>query len=221
MKKTIISLVAILSLCHAFAQRETEGLNKLLCNLGKQDQEVRLNLNRAVQRGIADSIVYYAEMQTMTDLTNQQQLQQICKSGIPENLSPEAYNAIFLIVDHADIQFQKRHFRTLSNLAKQGHIKPSSMATLQDRMLMRRNRKQIYGTQTVAKPIVITGNETKTQMTNYVWPVKAPTKLNMRRSGVGLCAIEEQTHSHALYGYEMIYDPALSKHDIRKLTRKE
>ena len=221
MKKTIISLVAILSLCHAFAQRETEGLNKLLCNLGKQDQEVRLNLNRAVQQGIADSIVYYAEMQTMTDLTNQQQLQQICKSRIPDGLSAEAYHAIFLIVDHADIKFQKRHFRTLNDLTKRGNISPSSMATLQDRMLMRRNRKQIYGTQTVAKPIVITDNETKPQMTNYVWPVKAPDKLNLRRAEVCLCTIEEQAQSHALYGYEMIYDPALSKHDIRKLTRKE
>ena len=221
MKKTIISLFTILSLCHAFAQCEIEDLNKLLCNIGQQDQEVRINLNRAVQQGIADSIVHYAEMQALTDLANQQQLQQICKNRIPDNLSTEAYNAIFLIVDHADVKFQKRNFRTLNDLSKRGHIPPSSMATLQDRILMSRNRKQIYGTQTVAKSIVITGGETKPQMTNYVWPVKAPEKLNLRRAEVGLCTIEEQAQSHALYGYEMIYDPTLTKHDIRTLTRKE
>lgn len=219
MKKTIILLLSIISLCYAQAQQNTANdIDKLLCELGKQDQQVRLNLNRVVQQGIADSIIIYAEMQAQIDFTNQQQVKQITKSGIPDSLSTEAYNALFLIIDHADIRFQKHHFNTLNNLSKKGYIKPSNMATLQDRMLMQQNKKQIYGTQTVTKPIVITNDSTTIQMTNYVWPVKHPTELESRRSKVGLNTMQQQKESHAGFGYQMIYDPTLSKRDIQALS---
>ena len=222
MKKTIILLLSIISLCYAQAQQNTANdINKLLCELGKQDQQVRLNLNRAVQQSIADSIIVYAEMQAQIDFTNQQQVKQIIKSGIPDSLSTEAYNALFLIIDHADIKFQKRHFDTLNKLSKKGYIKPSNMATLQDRMLMLQNKKQIYGTQTVAKPIVITNDSTTIQMTNYVWPIKHPAELESRRSKVGLSTMQQQKESHATYGYQMIYDPTISKRNIRTLTKSE
>ena len=219
MKKTIILLLSIINLCYAQAQQNTANdIDKLLCELGKQDQQVRLNLNRVVQQGIADSIIIYAEMQAQIDFTNQQQVKQIIKSGIPDSLSTEAYNALFLIIDHADIRFQKHHFNTLNNLSKKGYIKPSNMATLQDRMLMQQNKKQIYGTQTVTKPIVITNDSTTIQMTNYVWPVKYPTELESRRSKVGLSTMQQQKESHADFGYQMIYDPTLSKRDIQALS---
>lgn len=219
MKKTIILLLSIINLCYAQAQQNTANdIDKLLCELGKQDQQVRLNLNRVVQQGIADSIIIYAEMQAQINFTNQQQVKQIIKSGIPDSLSTEAYNALFLIIDHADIRFQKHHFNTLNNLSKKGYIKPSNMATLQDRMLMQQNKKQIYGTQTVTKPIVITNDSTTIQMTNYVWPVKHPTELESRRSKVGLSTMQQQKESHADFGYQMIYDPTLSKRDIQALS---
>jgi hypothetical protein len=127
MKKTIILLLSIISLCYAQAQQNTANdINKLLCELGKQDQQVRLNLNRAVQQSIADSIIVYAEMQAQIDFTNQQQVKQIIKSGIPDSLSTEAYNALFLIIDHADFGYQmiydptlsKRDIQALSNSSK-------------------------------------------------------------------------------------------------------
>ena len=105
MKKTIFLLFAIISFSHSYSQQTTD-LDALLRNLGKQDQEVRLNLNRVVQQGIADSILHYAEVMTTTDQTNQLQVKQILKNGVPANLSAESYKAIFLIVDHADVKYQ-------------------------------------------------------------------------------------------------------------------
>lgn len=94
MKKTLFLLFAIISLSQSYSQQATD-LDGLLCNLGKQDQEVRLNLNRVVQQGIADSILHYAEVMATTDQTNQLQVKQILKNGVPTNLSAEAYKAIF------------------------------------------------------------------------------------------------------------------------------
>lgn len=218
MKKTIFLLFAIISFSHSYSQQTTD-LDALLCNLGKQDQEVRLNLNRVVQQGIADSIVLYAQVMATTDQTNQLQVKQILKNGVPTNLSAEAYRAIFLIVDHADIKYQKRYFKSLYNLSKQGLIQPRDIATLRDRMLMHSNKKQIFGTQTIAKPIVIIDNSTTYQLTNYVWTVKNPANLDARRAKVGMSSMQEQIKAHASLGYQLIYDPSLSKRDIRSLTK--
>ena len=134
-------------------------------------------------------------------------------------LSAEAYKAIFLIVDHADVKYQKRYFTPLNKLSKQGLIKPYDIATLRDRILMHSNKKQIFGTQTIAKPIVITDNSSSPQLTSYVWAVKNPAKLEARRAEVGLSSIQEQIKAHASHGYQLIYDPTLSKRDIRAITK--
>ena len=218
MKKTIFLLFAIISFGHCYSQPTTD-IDRLLCNLGKQDQEVRLNLNRAVQQGIVDSIAYYAQVLATTDQTNQLQVKQILKNGVPANLSAEAYRTIFLIVDHADVKYQKRYFTPLNKLSKQGLIKPYDIATLRDRILMHSNKKQIFGTQTIAKPIVITDNSSSPQLASYVWAVKNPAKLEARRAEVGLSSIQEQIKAHASLGYQLIYDPSLSKRDIRAITK--
>lgn len=218
MKKSLFLLFAIILFSQSYSQQPT-ALDRLLCNLGKQDQEVRINLNRVVQQGIVDSIAHYAQVMATTDQTNQIQVGQILKNGVPTNLSAEAYKAIFLIVDHADIKYQKRYFKPLNTLSKQGLIQPQDLATLRDRMLMHSNKKQLFGTQTIAKPIVIIEGNPTPQITNYVWTVKSPAKLDARRAEIGLSSIEEQIEAHSSLGYQLIYDPALSKRDIRALTK--
>lgn len=58
-------------------------------------------------------------------------------------------------------------------------------------------------------------------MTNYVWPIKHPAELESRRSKVGLSTMQQQKESHATYGYQMIYDPTISKRNIRAITKSE
>lgn len=222
MKKALFSLLAIIAcFCYAHAQHNSESIDRLLCSLGKQDQKTRLNLNRVVQQGIADSIIHYAQIMALTDTANQQHVQQILKNGVPSDLSAEAYHAIFLIIDHADTKFQKQHFNDLRTLAQQGHIPTYDIATLQDRILMHRNKKQIFGTQTVAKPITITQPESHPEMINYVWAVRNPKHLEKRRTEVGLGSMERQAAGHAKFGYNSIFDPTLSKRDIKRLTAQK
>lgn len=220
MKKLLLSFICVIFCYGSYAQQDT---NNILIELGKQDQEVRHALAKALQQGQADSIVHYAQMQQLIDVANQRQVSNILKTEAFDGLSSEAYNALFLIVDHADIKYQKRHFSTLRRLSQQGHIKPQSIATLKDRMLMHQGRKQIYGTQTKAKPITITDNRSDIELTNYVWSVRCPQNLDKRRSAVGLGTMREQGEAHQRTGYKMIFDPQLSKKEIISLTtlRKE
>lgn len=220
MKKVLLSFICAIFCCSGYSQQDA---NSLLIDLGKKDQAVRHALAKALQQGQADSIVHYAQMQQLVDEENQHLASSVLKTESLDGLSSEAYNALFLIVDHADIKYQKRHFGTLRRLSQQGHIKPQSIATLKDRMLMHLGRKQIYGTQTKAKPITITDNRSDIELTNYVWSVRRPKNLDKRRSKVGLGTMREQGKAHQQTGYKMIFDPQISKKEIISLTtpRKE
>ena len=90
----------------------------------------------AQQRGQVDSLLYYAEQMVSVDVENQAFVADLIRAGVPDGLSEEAYEAIFLVVDHADLEFQKRYFRVMRRAANEGKIASSSMATLRDRMLM-------------------------------------------------------------------------------------
>ena len=216
-------LSLILTLCVADAIAQNTTLDAQLVQMGNKDQQVRLELNDAVKSGNIEQIQQYAEQMTLIDKTNQQTLSAILKKwgSIPRDLSAEAYTAIFHIIDHADLKYQKQNLRHLVDAEKNGLIKTNQLAVLRDRMLMSEGKRQIYGTQTIAKPIVITADGKTPEMVNYVWATRDPKHINERRAKVGLGTIESQHESHAALGYNSIFDPTLSKRDIKHLTAQK
>lgn len=218
MKLFLSFTLTIICFMQLNAQPSAQKIDSILCEIGRKDQQVRIELNRAIQKADAEQIAYCAQTMLSVDETNQDYVKNIFQDGVPDNLSHEAYEALFLVVDHGDIKFQKRYFKPLFRLAKSGHLKLSDIATLKDRILMNSGRRQIYGTQTKAKPIVIIDQTTSRQMVNYVWAVRNPRRLNHLRANVGLSTIEQQQQAHAQLGYESIYNPKLSKKQIITLT---
>lgn len=216
-------LSLILTLCVADAIAQNTTLDAQLVQMGNKDQQVRLELNNAVKSGNIEQIQQYAEQMTLIDKTNQQTLSAILKKwgSIPRDLSAEAYTAIFHIIDHADLKYQKQNLRHLVDAEKNELIKTNQLAVLRDRMLMSEGKRQIYGTQTIAKPIVITADGKAPEMVNYVWATRDPKHINERRAEVGLGTIESQHESHAALGYNSIFDPSLSKREIKRLTTKK
>ena len=216
-------LSLILTLCVADAIAQNTTLDAQLVQMGNKDQQVRLELNDAVKSGNIEQIQQYAEQMTLIDKTNQQTLSAILTKwgSIPHDLSAEAYTAIFHIIDHADLKYQKQNLRYLVDAQRNGLIKSSQVAVLRDRMLMSEGKRQIYGTQTIAKPIIITADGEAPEMVNYVWAVRNPKHLDKRRADVGLGTIESQQESHAALGYNLIFDPSLSKREIKRLTTKK
>ena len=216
-------LSLILTLCVADAIAQNTTLDAQLVQMGNKDQQVRLELNNAVKSGNIEQIQQYAEQMTLIDKTNQHTLSAILKKwgSIPHDLSAEAYTAIFHIIDHADLKYQKHNLRHLVDAEKNGLIKTNQLAVLRDRMLMSEGKRQIYGTQTIAKPIIITADGEAPEMVNYVWVVRNPKHLDQRRADVGLGTIESQQESHAALGYNSIFDPSLSKREIKRLTAKK
>jgi len=63
----------------------------------------------------------------------------------------------------------------------EGESKARYLAFLQDRILMREDQKQIYGTQSLWDT---------TKKHNVIWPILNPENVNQRRKAVGLEPIE-------------------------------
>lgn len=92
------------------------------------------------------------------------------------------YNQVlFLVIQHADLETQEKYFPMLQESVDKGESSKTDAAMLQDRILMRQGKKQIYGSQVVF-------NKTGEQ---EFYPIEDEKNVNLRRAKVGLQPIEE------------------------------
>lgn len=88
-----------------------------------------------------------------------------------------ASTAAFLILQHADYWQQKRLLPALKEAVAGGEASPRHAAMLEDRILMREKKKQIYGTQLQADPH--TGEL-------QLYPIEDEINVDKRRAEIGL-----------------------------------
>ena len=88
---------------------------------------------------------------------------------------------IFLVIQHADLSTQEKYLPIMQKSVDEGESSPSDLALLQDRVLMRQGKKQIYGSQVVF-------NKTGGQ---EFYPIEDEKNVNIRRAKVGLQPLEE------------------------------
>jgi hypothetical protein len=101
----------------------------------------------------------------------------------------DASLAAFLILQHADYEYQKKYFPLVKEAERKKEINPSNVALLEDRILMREGKKQIYGTQ-------LTWNEKTRRFELY--PIEDEEHLDLLRARVGLQPIAEYLKSFGL-----------------------
>lgn len=120
---------------------QTRNLDSLLLALRDRDQAVRREVLRLSQQSPSpvDSLLSaYARMQEV-DAGNQRMVAGLLEEGWPEEISDEAGEALWLVIDHADLEMQRRFMPLVEEQMKTGRLAKSSYATLLDRMLMREN----------------------------------------------------------------------------------
>jgi hypothetical protein len=117
----------------------------------------------------------------------------------------EANQAIYLVIQHADLKTQQKYLPMMREAVKKGNATPSSLAFLEDRVAFREGRKQIYGTQVGTHPV------TKKQ---YVLPLEDPDHVDERRSEMGLGTLEEY-----LSYWDISWDVEQYKKDLPELEK--
>ena len=163
-----------------------EQTDSLLCELHERDQQIRYKLISVQQAYIAeqrteliDSIVMLVAEQDRADSLNRVVVDSLLQNGWPEGLSEQSNQTIWLIIDHADVEYQERYLPLIGQQAVQGTISPSDYATLLDRVNVRRQRPQRYGTQTGYK-------QRDDEVFTFVYPIEDIDGLDSLRLSVGL-----------------------------------
>lgn len=94
----------------------------------------------------------------------------------------EASLGAFLIVQHASVDFQERYLPMLQEEVEKNEFGPPWLAMLKDRVRMRRQQPQIYGTQLWNDPS--TGDLA-------LYPIEDSAGVDARRQEVGLPPLDE------------------------------
>jgi len=121
---------------------------------------------------------YFVSLMNQEDNKNQERVIKIIDEhgwlGISQ-VGFLANNALFLVIQHASIEIQEKYFPLLKESAEKGESTLADMALMDDRIRMRRNKKQLYGSQTT----VVNGK-------TYIWPIEDAQNVDERRKSVQL-----------------------------------
>ena len=182
-----------------------QEIDATLCKIGKADQAARMAwVNFSMGTMSQEQAVEYALQMERTDSTNLVTVKRILDTyGWPSGLSEDANNAIFLVIDHSDLETMNKYLGVFQDAASRGILPMQDLVNLEDRILMDSGKPQFYGTQ--SRQVSKNG---KSQI--YIWPVDNPDSLNGRRASVGLSTIEEYLELFTKKGVEVIYDPTLT-----------
>lgn len=166
---------------------EIKDVRTELERMMEEDQKFRTRV-QAVEEKYGQNSKELAALwkeQTETDNRLLKRLEEIIKQyGWPARslVGAEASLAAFLIIQHADYEYQKKYFPLIKEAVEKGEIERGHVALLEDRILMREGKKQVYGSQ-------LSRNEKTGKY--EMWPVEDEENLDKRRSSVGLEPIAE------------------------------
>lgn len=185
-------------------------VDSLLCTVGRRDQAVRADWAKIVTGNVTqEEAIEYALKMEETDSTNLVVVSHILDCyGWLDGLSQEANKAIFLVIDHSDLETMNRYQSLFHKAAEKGYISFGDLVTMEDRILMNDGKPQKYGTQAYAL-----GREGESII--YIWPVEEPEKLNERRADVGLSPIENYLEAVKQQGVIIYFDPNLTVEDFK------
>jgi Family of unknown function (DUF6624) len=197
--KIILSMAPLLlSLAPAhFAQdlraaSSSDAVRRELVRMGEDDQKRRQEMMDLMDRVAGSDSEKMAkrwkqavERQNDLDGKNRQRLDEIVKQhGWPKKsvFGEEASGVAFLIVQHAELDYQKKYLPLIKEAVTQKEARRSDLAMLEDRILTREGKKQVYGTQ-------LRLNQTTQRMELY--PSEDEENVDSRRAAVGLEPLAE------------------------------
>jgi len=149
---------------------DCKDIQDILTKVGFLDQDMRKNgggIDRKIDRKNLVTVVSLIE-----------------KCGMPslDNVTTQQMSTIWLVFQHSDNYHRKKYLSILKKSAKNGDLRKSQMALMEDRILMMDGKPQIYGSQ-------ITKNyDTGAWM---IYELKDPEHVNKRRAEVGLKPLNE------------------------------
>jgi len=91
-------------------------------------------------------------------------------------------STLFLVIQHANQDTQEKYLPLITKAMEEHHLPRRQYAMFYDRLLLRRGKRQIYGTQLAMS---------KESKLPYVLPLKDPKNVDVRRAQMGLNSMQE------------------------------
>ena len=213
MKRFLIVFAFFLGACNT--ARTTD---RLLAEVWKNDQAVRyqmMELTRAVttegRADLIDSLITVSETVERVDAENMVIVENVLKGGLPANLTPESYKTIWIVIDHQSLENQEKYLPLIEQMALDGRIGADEYATLFDRVAMKNERPQRFGTQSIQFGEF-------DNMSLCLWPVESPEKVDSLRTTVGLSPLADYLRQlTTAMGIEARFDPEMTIEELNVL----
>lgn len=108
------------------------------------------------------------------------------KHGWPgiDLIGSDASYSLFLVIQHQDVDVQLKYLPLIEEKHEQGNFIPGAFVMLKDRISMRQNHEQLYGTQFFYD---------KLEKKYFISPIANPELLNERRYQQGLVSYEKES----------------------------
>lgn len=153
----------------------------------KEDQMYRLKISETEQKYGRNSneVRELFKIKTKKDADNVVTVTKILdeRGWLGADIIGERGNkTLFLVLQHADIQTQENYFHLMEEAVQKGNADPADLALLEDRIVLRYGKPQIYGSQI--------GIDMKTGK-YYVMPLEDPDNVDKRRAKVGLSKYQD------------------------------
>lgn len=182
----MIALTLLGSGWPCIAAESALDLREQLVAMGTADQAVRAKLGPILASGRLQTEEMKAVAQEVADVDakNLANLRKIIeRHGWPDAnvVGIDASNSAFLVLQHSSLEDQKELLPVFREAALTGKARRADLAMLEDRILVRDGKKQIYGTQITAGPDGVP----------RVNSVNDPQSLDERRKAVGLPSMDE------------------------------
>lgn len=159
-----------------------DSLASVLEKINSDDQKYRLQLDSVVAKyGYQSKEVreFWGVIDAQDSIDLKKIIAIIDKYGwlSANEVGKNGNQAIWLVIQHAALSIQEKYFPIMQKAVAEGKASKRDLAYLEDRILMRKGKKQLYGTQY--------STDVKTNITT-LWDVEDPDNLNNRRASVGL-----------------------------------
>lgn len=181
-----------------------------LLTILEEDQKYRMQMNEMQKKFGPDS----KEMNDLWKITNQNDSINLLKVKKildekgwvgKDKVGAQANSALFLVIQHSDLETQKKYLPMMKEAVTKGNASPGSLALLIDRIEIREGRKQIYGSQI--------GINQKDK-TYYILPLTDPDNVDKRRTEVGLGPISDYVKN-----WNLVWDVEKYKRELPELEK--
>lgn len=162
-----------------------DSIRIVLENMRDEDQEIRRILVDSIGYDSPNSGPFIRKMMDI-DAENQTKIKLILDNyGWVEQskIGIKASEAFFYTIQHSDIELMEKWFPEFKRLADSNEANRKHCAMMEDRILMWKGKKQIYGTQ---------ASDFRPDKKMAIWPIENPESVNERRKKIGFASTVEE-----------------------------